>query len=130
MPDNKDPWGRKSNENPPDLIEFFQKIFGKKSGNKGGLPKANWLAIIPGVLLLVWGLSGFFVVQEQDKAKEEERRAAEERNKLKRKKDPDEMEGNAKHDSDDEIVLGVGEFFLAQKAAKMMLHWLDVESEE
>lgn len=69
-------------------------------------------------------------VQEQDKAKEEERRAAEERNKLKRKKDSDEMEDNAKHDSDDEIVLGVGEFFLAQKAAKMMLHWLDVESEE
>ena len=27
-------------------------------------------------------------------------------------------------------MLGVGEFFLAQKAAKMMLHWLDVESEE
>ena len=43
------------------------------------------------LLNLVLAVINYSFVQEQDKAKEEERRAAEERNKLKRKKDPDEM---------------------------------------
>ena len=43
------------------------------------------------LLNLVLAVINYSFVQEQDKAKEEERRAAEERNKLKRKKDPEEM---------------------------------------
>jgi HflK protein len=67
---NKDPWGRNSKENPPDLIEFFQKLFGKKPGQNGsgGGSKMNWFVTVPSVLAVVWGLSGFFVVQAQDKA--------------------------------------------------------------
>ena len=73
---NKDPWGNKNNDQgPPDLDEVFKKlqdkvtnIFGggnnsggsnKKSGG-GGLG-ASFIAII---LISIWGVSGFYVVDE------------------------------------------------------------------
>ena len=71
---NKDPWGnRNNNQGPPDLDEVFRKFqdklgklfgggsggAGKKSGG-GGLG-ASFIAII---LVSVWAISGFYVVDE------------------------------------------------------------------
>ncbi len=71
---NKDPWGnRNNNQGPPDLDEVFKKfqdkvtkLFGGGSGgsNKksgGGGLGASFIAII---IVGIWGVSGFYVVDE------------------------------------------------------------------
>lgn len=67
---NKDPWGSRSPEQgPPDLDEMvrrFQRklnaLFGGKGGSSGGLMGS--FGLIAAVLLLLWGLSGFYIIKE------------------------------------------------------------------
>ncbi len=73
---NKDPWGkRKDEQGPPDLDEVIKKLqnkfaglFGGKGGGgrRGGAGGGNsiGLAFILLVLLGVWALSGFYTIEE------------------------------------------------------------------
>jgi len=80
---NKDPWGgnRGSNQGPPDLDELFKKLqkkfgslFGGNGGRSGG---GNNKAMGPGsaigvgivvvILLLIWGATGFYKVEEAER---------------------------------------------------------------
>jgi len=79
---DKDPWGNKNNQDgPPDLDEIVKKmqskfkgVFGGKgsSGSTGGSSgkgaSASFIAVIIGIVLLVWGATGFYIVDEQEKA--------------------------------------------------------------
>ena len=72
----KDPWGtNNSGDGPPDLDEAlnklrarFSKLFGGsgdggKNGSSGGL-----VAVVLAVLVIGWGLFGFYQVDEKEKA--------------------------------------------------------------
>ena len=73
---DKDPWGQRNNDGPPDLDELFQnlkdKFGGLLGGGKGGAPKVpgssgNLSGIIGFVvvaLLIVWSLTGIYIVDE------------------------------------------------------------------
>jgi membrane protease subunit HflK len=73
---NKDPWGGRGDQGPPDLDEVVKKlqeklgsIFGggpKGAGGGGGGGKAGSLGfgLIAAVLLIVWAVSGFYTVDE------------------------------------------------------------------
>lgn len=74
---DKDPWGQRNNDGPPDLDELFQNLKDKFGGllggaGKGGTPKlpgsaGNLKGIIGFVvvaLLVVWGLTGIYIVDE------------------------------------------------------------------
>ncbi|WP_461520414.1 FtsH protease activity modulator HflK [Porticoccus sp.] len=71
----KDPWGGNSgNGGPPDLDEAlnklrarFDKIFGGSGGGKSGSGN-SLLAIVLGVVVIGWGLFGFYQVDEKEKA--------------------------------------------------------------
>ena len=77
---NRDPWnqgGKGKNPGPPDLDELLQRfkarLSGKGSGGGGGrsgpgLPIAGGAGIIFGVIVLLWVLSGFYTVDEQQRA--------------------------------------------------------------
>ncbi len=75
---NKGPWGNgnKNNQTPPDLEEFFRiaqekirdTLNGGPSNPNGGAPNnTRMYALLAAGALLVWGLSGFYRV-EQDEA--------------------------------------------------------------
>jgi membrane protease subunit HflK len=76
---DNDPWGGK-NQGPPDLDEALKKlqeklasIFGggkKSNGDNGGEIKigASTLAIIAVLAAIVWGLFGFYQVDQQERA--------------------------------------------------------------
>ncbi len=74
---NKDPWGNRPNQGPPDLDEFIKKLqarlgglFGGKggSGAGGGASSGNagsiGMGAIAAVLLVIWGLSGIYIVDQ------------------------------------------------------------------
>ncbi len=75
---NKDPWGNRGNQGPPDLDEFIKKLqaklgglFGGKggSGSTGGSDASGnagsiSLGLIVIVLLGVWALSGIYIVDQ------------------------------------------------------------------
>jgi len=73
---NKDPWGnRNNNQGPPDLDEVFKKfqdkiskLFGGKGGGSGSSKKSGagglGVSFIAIIALGIWGLSGFYVVDE------------------------------------------------------------------
>ncbi|RLA23560.1 MAG: FtsH protease activity modulator HflK [Gammaproteobacteria bacterium] len=78
---NKDPWsGRDKQQGPPDLdeaLKSFQEkisnIFGGKSGNGGDgggngiinkTPGSFGIGLLAGIGLLVWGLSGIYIIDE------------------------------------------------------------------
>lgn len=75
---NKDPWGNRNNQSgPPDLDEVIKKISnkisrllgGRKSGGNGaggssGSSGSISLGLIAGVLLVIWFLSGIYIVDE------------------------------------------------------------------
>ena len=75
---SKDPWGNKggNQDGPPDLDEVFKKlnekvtsIFGGKGGRSGGGSGASvggskGIGFIAGILLVVWALSGIYIVDE------------------------------------------------------------------
>ncbi len=68
--DNKDPWsGRDKEKGPPDLDEVIrsmqEKLGGLFGGSKGGGQSANplpGLGLIIVVALILWGLTGFYIV--------------------------------------------------------------------
>jgi modulator of FtsH protease HflK len=66
-----DKWDKDPNK-PPDLVDFIKKIFGKsdsqspKKSNKIRFdPK--WFALIPVLLVAIWGFTGFHVIKPQYK---------------------------------------------------------------
>ena len=73
----RDPWGG-GNQGPPDLDEAFKKlqksIAGMFSGGRGGSGPAKGglssalLGVVFGGILLVWGLMGFYQLDEQERA--------------------------------------------------------------
>jgi len=76
-PGNRDPWnqgGKGKNPGPPDLEEilkrFKARFSGKGGGGKGGpgLPIAGGAGLIAGLIALLWVMSGFYSVDEQQRA--------------------------------------------------------------
>ncbi len=74
---DKDPWGQRGSEGPPDLDELFKNLKNKfggllGSGGKGRIPKVPggsgnfsgvvWFLAI--AALVVWGLTGIYIVDE------------------------------------------------------------------
>jgi modulator of FtsH protease HflK len=79
---DKDPWGNRNNQNggPPDLDEMLKKMWRQITGggNKGGngfgkktpsspFSKTGLIAVAI-VALLLWGASGFYTVNEKERA--------------------------------------------------------------
>jgi membrane protease subunit HflK len=77
MPINDPQWGKKGNDGPPDLDEILRKfnqklagLFGGKGGGNAGGPAPNmrqWgggIGIVIVLALLIWVLSGFYIVNE------------------------------------------------------------------
>ena len=70
---NRDPWGG-GNQGPPDLDEAlknlqkkFGGVFGGSGGGGGGGSASALLVLLVGALL-VWGLMGFYQIDEQERA--------------------------------------------------------------
>ena len=74
----KDPWGgNRGDQGPPDIDEALKKLkekltmFGGKGGGGIGKPGGSIKGLLPAVLLglvLVWGLMGFYQVDEKENA--------------------------------------------------------------
>ena len=77
---DKDPWGgnRDKNQGPPDLDEMFknlQKKFGSIFGGKGGRGSGSssgkgsaiGIGLVAVLLLLIWGATGFYKVEEAER---------------------------------------------------------------
>jgi membrane protease subunit HflK len=77
---DKDPWGKRDDQGPPDLDEAFRKLqnnlsemFGGKGGGKGGssggggpaLSKIFGLAIV--AVVAIWGFSGIYTLDQQER---------------------------------------------------------------
>ncbi|MGY6274982.1 FtsH protease activity modulator HflK [Methylomonas sp. MgM2] len=71
--DNKDPWsGRNDQNSPPDLDEVLRSlqekiggIFGRGSGGGGGDgPSMRGLGFVIAGAVVLWGMSGFYIVDE------------------------------------------------------------------
>ncbi len=74
----KDPWGGGGEQGPPDLDEMLKKLqekfgglFGGRGGDSGseggsGAPQAGpmGIGIVVGIVLLVWALSGIYIIDE------------------------------------------------------------------
>ena len=92
LSDNQDPWGRpgqkrseqqgqgsaqepkqKNDQQPPDLEEAFSSLLKKMGGgnNNGNNPSSftfgKFLPAILGIAAVVWGVSGFYTVQEAER---------------------------------------------------------------
>jgi membrane protease subunit HflK len=76
---NKDPWGNRNDQGPPDLDEVFRRLkdrigrmFGGRGGGGGaGLPGrfgTGGVWLILGILLIAWLLSGIYIVDEGERA--------------------------------------------------------------
>lgn len=72
---SKDPWGGRGNQGPPDLDEVVRKMQeklgglfggGRKGGgsSRRGGPGFTGLGVIAGIVALVWGFSGIYIVEE------------------------------------------------------------------
>ena len=74
---DKDPWGQRSNDGPPDLDELFKNLRDKfggllGGGGKGRIPKVptgsgnlrGVIVFVAVALLLVWALTGIYIVDE------------------------------------------------------------------
>jgi len=73
---DKDPWGQRNNDGPPDLDELFKnlrdKFGGLLGGGKGKMPKvpggtgniSGIIGFIVVAVLLVWSLTGIYIVDE------------------------------------------------------------------
>jgi membrane protease subunit HflK len=71
---SRDPWGG-GNQGPPDLDEALKKLqqkfggmFGGRGGGSGGGMSSSLLLVLLGGALLVWGLMGFYQIDEQERA--------------------------------------------------------------
>jgi membrane protease subunit HflK len=78
-PPNRDPWnqGPKRGDGPPDLDEMLKRLkarFGGRKGAGGGSPSlggrlpSGLIGLVIGLLALLWVSSGFYVVDEQERA--------------------------------------------------------------
>lgn len=72
-PGNKDPWGTRKDQGPPDLDEIIRKLrqrlntlFGGRRGGAGGKPN-SWLGPVALIILIVWGLSGIYIVDPAER---------------------------------------------------------------
>lgn len=75
---NKDPWGNKGNDGPPELDEIFKKLQDKISGLFGGKGGGSSnsssggsgliISILVTVLIIAYGVMGMGVVNEQERA--------------------------------------------------------------
>ena len=74
---DKDPWGQRNNDGPPDLDELFKNLRDKFGGllggsNKGHIPKVptgggnvgGIIGFFAVALLIVWALTGIYIVEE------------------------------------------------------------------
>jgi modulator of FtsH protease HflK len=74
---DKDPWGQRNNDGPPDLDEVFKNLKNKfggllGGGRKGGMPRvpsgsgnvSGLIGFIALVLLFGWALTGIYIVDE------------------------------------------------------------------
>ena len=71
----KDPWGgKRGNDGPPDLDEALNQLkkkfssFGGGSSGSGGPDGKSLLPVVAIVLLVLWGLMGFYQVDEKEQA--------------------------------------------------------------
>ena len=68
----KDPWGgNKNNDGPPDLDEALnalKKKFSSFGGGSGGTEGKSLLPIVFAVVIILWGLMGFYQVDEKEQA--------------------------------------------------------------
>ncbi len=73
---DKDPWGQRNNDGPPDLDELFRnlkdKFGGVLGGGKGRMPNVpsgsgnmnGVIGFVVAALLVVWALTGIYIVDE------------------------------------------------------------------
>jgi len=66
---NRDPWGGGRDQGPPDLDEVFRKLSNKLGGlfgssGGGGAPAALGLWIVIAIVLVIWLLSGLYIVEQ------------------------------------------------------------------
>lgn len=73
----KDPWGNKGNQGPPDLDELFAQLknklsglFGGSGGNSGGHTSSGGAGLVAGILLVAWGLSGLYIINDGERGVE------------------------------------------------------------
>lgn len=67
----KDPWGgNRNNDGPPDLDEALNALKKKFSGFGGGAggEGKNLLPVVLAVLVILWGLMGFYQIDEKEQA--------------------------------------------------------------
>lgn len=79
-PQNQNPWGKRPEQGPPDLLELLKKMFssakkassrvaaGGQSSGEGNIPFGKIIAGIIGLLVLVWVLAGIFIVSPAEQA--------------------------------------------------------------
>ncbi len=76
---DKDPWGNKGNQGPPDLDEAFKKLqeklnglFGSGSGGGKNMGTADigpgLIFAVIGVIVLIWASMGIYQINEKDRA--------------------------------------------------------------
>ena len=68
---NNDPWKNRGgkDQGPPDLDDVFKNIFGKFGKSSGGGASnmtGKGIGLIIGILVVVWGLSGFYTIKEAE----------------------------------------------------------------
>ena len=75
---DKDPWGNRGNQGPPDLDEVFknfQRKFGSLFGGKGGRGGGRGstpgggigIGIVIGIVLIFWMATGFYKIEEAER---------------------------------------------------------------
>jgi len=75
---DKDPWGNRGNQGPPDLDEVFrnfQRKFGSLFGGKGGRggggrragPGGMGIGIVIAIILVFWMATGFYKIEEAER---------------------------------------------------------------
>ncbi len=71
----KDPWGgKRGNDGPPDLDEALNQLkkkfssFGGGSNGSGGPDGKSLIPVVAIILLVLWGLMGFYQVDEKEQA--------------------------------------------------------------
>ncbi len=74
MPNDENPWNRRSNDGPPDLLNLIKKFF-SKSGSKGGgsgggdqVISTRYVILGLVALGIIWFLSGLFLVNAREQA--------------------------------------------------------------
>ena len=69
----QDPWGRRPQNDPTDLAALFKRLFKKYASNSGGSTGGSGFnrqiaMLIAGAVIVIWALSGIFLVSPQEQA--------------------------------------------------------------